>query len=34
MTGLTRSVRRGGLLRQLTGTLLTLLTRIKRGLRP
>lgn len=31
MTGITRSVRRGGLLRQLTGALLT---RIKRGVRP
>ncbi len=34
MTGLTRTVRRGGWLRQLRDTLLNRLTLIKRGLRP
>ncbi len=34
MTGLTRTVRRGGYLRHLTGALLTRLTLIKRCLRP
>jgi len=34
VTGLTRTVRRGGWLRHLRGALLTLLTLIKRSIRP
>jgi len=34
MTGMTRTVRRGGWLRQLRDALVNLLTLIKRGLRP